>query len=398
MHATQIVQQNLQKNCPYIHASRLTALMDVVEALVQGQTLTVTGLGRSLPRAISMKHGIKHSDRLIGNEHLCQERLAIYQAVARHLLGGATQPIVLVDWSDCTYDRSHLLLRAAVPVGGRGLTLYEEVHPHKLYGNARVEQRFLKTLQAVLPPACTPIVVTDAGFKGPWFKAVAKQGWHYLGRLSKSMLYRQADAEHWWKCQELFAQASAIPGYHGAVELVRSNPFSGHLYHYHRPKKGRHKKTPYGKQAQSKHSKKNAQREASPWLLASSLGPDEVSAQQVIQLYRTRMQMEEGFRDIKNQRAGLSLTETRTRSPERLANLLLVGMLATLIIWLTGRWAEEQQLHFRYQANTVKTYRVLSLFYLGCLLLGQGPCVFTQREFQHAIKLVQQDMVRQWES
>jgi len=133
MHATKILQQNLQKNCPHIHASRLTALVDVVEALVQGQTLTVTGLGRSLPREIRMKHGIKHSDRLIGNGHLSQERLSIYQAVTRRLLGANPQPIVLVDWSDYTYDRSHLILRAAIPVGGRGLTLYEEVHPYKFY-------------------------------------------------------------------------------------------------------------------------------------------------------------------------------------------------------------------------------------------------------------------------
>ena len=396
MHATKILQQNLQKNCPHIHASRLTALVDVVEALVQGQTLTVTGLGRSLPREIRMKHGIKHSDRLIGNGHLSQERLSIYQAVTRRLLGANPQPIVLVDWSDYTYDRSHLILRAAIPVGGRGLTLYEEVHPYKFYSNAHIEKRFLQTLQAVLPPTCTPIVVTDAGFKAPWFKAVAKLGWQYLGRLSKSMLYRPQEAARWWKCQDLFAQASATPGYQGRVELVRSNPLPCHRYHYQRPQQGRHKKTKYGRQAQSKHSKKNAQRETSPWILASSLGPEAASATQVIQLYRTRMQIEEGFRDIKNQRAGLCLSETRTRSPERLANLLLVGMLATLVIWMMGRLAEEKQWQYQYQANTVKSYRVLSLFYLGCLLLVQGRCKFTPHEFQHAITLVQQDMQKQW--
>jgi len=75
MHAPKILQQNLQKNCP----------------------------------------------------------LSIYQAVTRRLLGANPQPIVLVDWSDYTYDRSHLILRAAIPVGGRGLTLYEEVHPYKFY-------------------------------------------------------------------------------------------------------------------------------------------------------------------------------------------------------------------------------------------------------------------------
>ncbi|MCZ6803095.1 MAG: hypothetical protein O7D86_03955 [Proteobacteria bacterium] len=73
----------IKKCCPQIHDYRLTALVDVVESLVYDRTLTVTGLGRSSLRNISMKHSIKQSDRLIGNAHLYEERLGIYQAVAR---------------------------------------------------------------------------------------------------------------------------------------------------------------------------------------------------------------------------------------------------------------------------------------------------------------------------
>ena len=398
MHATKILHLKLQQSCPQIHTNRLTALLDVVSGLITGQTLTVTGLGRHSPRAISMKQGIKQSDRLIGNHHLYTERAVLYQTVARWLIGDQQRPILLVDWTDYTYDRSHLILRASVPVGGRALTLYEEVHPGHCYGNAKIEKRFLKTLYAIIPDTCSPIVITDAGFIGPWFKAVLKLGWHFIGRLPKSLLYREERQGDWLKCKDLFGQTTATPRYVGAVALVRSNPFGCHLYHYRHPCRGRHKMTRYGRKAQSKHSKKNAQRESSPWVLASSLSPDDAAAKQVIQLYRTRMQVEEAFRDIKNQRTGFSLTETRSRSIERLTNLLLVGMLATLVVWLMGRMAEEKQLHYQYQANTVRDQRVLSLFYLGCLLVIQGQCIFTQHEYLQAIKLVQQDMLRQWES
>jgi len=398
MQAKKMLHQMLNKNCPQIHEFRLTALMDGVESLVYGQTLTVTGLGRSSLRDISMKHSIKQSDRLIGNPHLYDERFTIYQTVAQRLIGNNKQPIILIDWSDYTYDRSQLLLRASIPVGGRALTVYEEVHPLKAYGNARIQKDFLKTLQQILPPACIPIVITDAGFTGPWFQAVQKLGWHYIGRLWRNLLYREDAQCDWLSCKDLLAQTTSTPCYYGEVELVRSNPFNCHLYHYHHPKKGRHKKTVYGQKAQSRHSKKNARREDSPWLLASSLSQDEVSAKQVIQLYRTRMQIEEGFRDIKNHRTGFALSDTRTRSPERLANLLLVGMLATLVVWLMGRLAEEQKLHYQYQANSVKKHRVLSLFYLGCLLVMQGQSSFTQHELKHAIKLVQMDMLKQWVS
>ena len=397
MHAMTMLHQNLTKSCPHIHTTRLMALLDVVEALVRGQALTVTKLGRHLPRDISMKHGIKHSDRLIGNPRLYEERLAIYQAVAHDLIGKAQRPLLLIDWSDYTHDRSHLILRASVPVGGRALTLYEEVHPGRRYGNTKIEKCFLQTLQAIVPVGCTPLVVTDAGFKGTWFQAVLQQGWDFIGRLPKSLFYREQPQGEWFKCQDLFHRTSRKPCYEGEVELVRSNPLTCHLYHYRRPRRGRHKLTPYGRKARSKQSRKNAQREASPWILASSLGPDDATATQVIQRYRTRMQIEEGFRDIKNQRTGFALSETRSHSLERLSNLLLVGMLAMWVIWLMGRLAEEKRWHLRYQANTVTTYRVLSLFYLGCLLVVQGQFQFTQGELKQAIKLVQQDMLKQWQ-
>ena len=398
MHAMRMLHQMLNKNVPQIHTSRLTALMDVVGALIEGQTLTVTGLGRSSLRNISMKHSIKQSDRLIGNSHLYKEREYLYQTVTERLIGNNKRPLILIDWSDYTYDRSQLLLRAAVPVGGRALTLYEEVHPLKAYGNARIQKDFLKTLQSFLSADCCPIIITDAGFVSPWFRAVQKLGWDYIGRIRRDRYYREDLEQDWIQCVTLHDKATSTPRYYGEVEIVRYQPFRCHLYVYKQHHKGRHKKTRLGQNARSGHSKKNARREDSPWLLASSLNQNDVSIQQVIQFYRTRMQIEEGFRDIKNHRTGFALSDTRTRSPERLANLLLVGMLATLVVWLMGRLAEEQKLHYQFQANTVKKHRVLSLFYLGCLLAVQGQFNFTWHELQHAIKLVQMDMLKQWRS
>ena len=183
MHAMKMLHQILKKHCPDIHTYRLTSLMDVVESLTYGQTLTVTGLGRSSLRSISMKHGIKQSDRLIGNGHLFAERHSIYEAVTQMLLENNKRPLILIDWSDYSHDRSQQLLRASIPVGGRALTLYEEVHPLKDYGKARIHNHFLKTLQSFLSQESRPIIITDAGFIGPWFRAVQKLGWDYIGRI-----------------------------------------------------------------------------------------------------------------------------------------------------------------------------------------------------------------------
>ena len=73
MQVAQSLHELLAVECPHIHSARLNALMRNVEALVRGQKLTVTGLGRAPGRPSNTKHEIKQSDRLIGNAHLDDE-------------------------------------------------------------------------------------------------------------------------------------------------------------------------------------------------------------------------------------------------------------------------------------------------------------------------------------
>ena len=87
-------------------------------------------------------------------------------------------PLILIDWSPLTADQNHQLIRAALPTGGRSITLYEEIHPLKNLGNPRVQQRFLGRLQELLPPSVTPIIVADSGFRTPFFREVESLGWH----------------------------------------------------------------------------------------------------------------------------------------------------------------------------------------------------------------------------
>ena len=49
-------------------------------------------------------------------------------------------------------------------------------------------------------------------------------------------------------------------------------------------------------------------------------------------IYRTRMQIEEAFRDLKSERYGLGLSASQTRVDHRLAVLLLIGALALLVL------------------------------------------------------------------
>jgi hypothetical protein len=114
----------LSDACPSIHKTRLSALVKVVQGLLAGGRLTLTDLGRQLQTTAFVKHNIKCVDRLLGNVHLQDERVTIYRAVAQWVLANTPRPILLVDWSDCEPGHKHLMLKAAVPVRGRALSIY----------------------------------------------------------------------------------------------------------------------------------------------------------------------------------------------------------------------------------------------------------------------------------
>ena len=394
MHATQLLDKAIAKRCQAVHRKRWWALMANVGALLRGKRLSVTGLGRALQSNGYEKHNIKRSDRLVGNVHLHRDRKRIYGALAHRIVGKQRQPVILVDWSDLSADREFQLLRASVAVGGRALTLYEETHPQCYAGNARVHRRFLATLQAILPAGCCPIIVTDAGFRTPWFKAVLARGWEFVGRIGgHTMLNPQGEAA-WIRVESVFESATRRPRYLGHIDVVKRDPLPCHAYVVKKKKQGRIKKTVFGKRCMMKHSEKNAQRERTPWLIVTSLSGGASITQRVMHLYKTRMQIEEAFRDIKNSRWGFSLDDARVSSSYRYDNLLLIGSLANLAVWLTGLVAEMKQLHHRFQANTVRTHKVLSTFYLGCRVLDKG-IVFRQHDYLNAMRTLNQHVAAQ---
>ena len=107
------------------------------------------------------------------------------------------------------------------------------------------------------------------------------------------------------------------------------------------------------------------------------------------------MQIEEAFRDMKSVRWGLSLAEANSRATCRYENLMLVGTLATFAIWLMGKIVELKQWQYRYQANTTKSRKVLSTFFLGCRVFCQSAVMFTKDDYTEAIHAMRQQVMEQ---
>ena len=386
MRATQILDTHLRKHCQGVHKKRMTALLTITAALIQGRKLTVTGLGRAICNDTQTKHNIKRADRLVGNVSMNQDRPEIYKTMAKMIIGQQRRPVILIDWSDLSADREFHMLRAAIPVDGRSLTIYEESHHQRYDGNPHVQKRFLHQLKSVLPHHCHPIIVTDAGFRTPWFRTVEEMGWDYVGRVGGHMMLSTKDENDWVRVERVFETATTRGRYLGQIDLVRRNPLTCYAYLLKKPKKGRVKKTVFGERCAMKHSEKNAHRERSPWLIVTSLNHHYANTKQILNLYKTRMQIEEGFRDIKNSRWGMAFNEARCTTTYRYENLLLVAHLATFAVWMIGKIAELKQWHRHYQANTVRTEKVLSTFFLGLEVIKRRADNFLRQEFRQAIK------------
>ena len=369
MHALHILQQHLREACGGMHLARLQALIACVDAALQAQRLTITDLGRAVASRAHPKHSIKRVDRLLGNDHLYHERSTIYAAIARWLVMDNMRPVIVIDWSDLSKDRRGQLLRAAIPIGGRTLTVYEEVHPLRRLANPGVHRAFLRRLKALLPEDITPIVVTDAGFRTPWFRAVSALGWHWIGRVRNREHVRPEHSHSWIAAKGLYDRASTRPRALGAHQLARSNATACHLFLVKRPKQHRVAKSVGGTPRRSTESLARARMNREPWLLATSPSLAGLRPREIVNIYAQRMQIEEAFRDLKCTRYGLGFELHLSRQLPRLAALLLIASLTLFVLALIGTAARAAGLQRRFQSNTRDSPAVLSLFKLAALVI-----------------------------
>lgn len=79
-----------------------------------------------------------------------------------------------------------------------------------------------------------------------------------------------------------------------------------------------------------------------------------------------RMEIEEGFRDIKSKRFGFAFNLHGTRQARRIEILLLIAMLASFRLLSSGLSLDKAGKTPAYQSNTRGSRRGISLCRLGC--------------------------------
>lgn len=332
--AAAVLQKCLSPVLELMHAARASALIKAVQALLVSRRLILMEMARAWPGADQVRAPLKCLDRLLSNSHLHEQREALYAQMIGWLIR-TPSPIILVDWSALHADCRWHLLRAAVPMGGRTITLLDMVFPEALQGSVKAEREFLERLKALLPRAVKPILVTDAGFRAPWFRDVAQMGWRYVGRLRHHTKIK-LPGKPWRDNRKLLPKASRRPQRLNAVSIVASNPLRVDLVLYRKKPAGRVQLNRYGAAKRSARGLMAQRREREPWLLVACSALGQLSAQQIVAIYAKRMQIEESFRDLKCEHFGCGFYYSLTRKPERIATLLLIHALAGFVTWLAS--------------------------------------------------------------
>ncbi len=367
-----------------IHKTLLSAAL----TLSDSKELSIAALGRHLESSAKTKHNIKRIDRLFGNKNLHERVEIYYQQMTRTLLEGNLNPVILIDWSGLTTCRKFHFLRASVPVGGRSLTLLDMTFPESESGSRQAHWLFLKQLKHILPSGSYPTLVTDAGFRGTWFKMVKQMNWEFVGRVRNRTGFQPAGLEHWLPVKSLYAKARNKARFICSALLAKRNPIACHLYLVKEARKQRIKKNLKGERYRSAYNKQHEKREREPLLIASSLNPETHTPYEIINIYKKRMQIEEAFRDLKNTKNGFSLRHCKSLEPNRLNVALLIANITALLLWLVGLSVKRVKAHFSFQASSIRTRNVLSTFTIGWQYLKKKKNI-PLSDFQQAIQELQ---------
>lgn len=356
-----------------IHRRRLHVVGQAVETVLHTKKLVLTDMGRHLVDDKTQERSrIRKVDRLLGNEHLLNDKLTMYGITTKWLVGNNKQPLIIIDWSKYPNEPYHIL-RASIVKSGRAVTLYEELHMKKYENNADVHELFLKNLSNMIPVDCHPVILLDAGFSIAILKVIVCLKYDYVVRIRGVKTFKRKNIDKYESIKGLMDSATAKIQTIGDVVLTKDNPWNCQLYMVKLPPKGREALTRGRQQGVKRKRADNqsisyAQGWKEPWVLATSLSGTD-AGYKVVNMYMQRMTIEEAFRDLKSAQYGFGLSTSRTMKKNRCEVLLLLSMLATFIAWCLGSIAEKKGWHKQFQANSIYKRRVLSLISIGCAVI-----------------------------
>lgn len=323
-------------------------------------------------------------DRLLGNAALHRERQRWYASLAGALVGHQRRVVVLIDWTQLHDDLWALV--AAVPFRGRSLPILARCHRKDEVGAPGAQVAFIAALREIIPEPTQIVIVTDAGFRSPFFAACKRAGVDFVVRLRNDRaIARRGDVEQdRARFAELFQLAKREPQCLGNGRPYATSVHSAIYRLVLGPK------PPKANKRRNVLDDYERKRGCEPFLVATSLQNEPARA--IVAIYERRMQIEQVFRDAKSSRFGWALEHTKGATPRRFDVLLLLASIAYAAVILIGAAGAELGVEKSLRASSLRK-RVLSLFTVGNLVLsGTAACCIRFGTIWKQLRLIQAEL------
>lgn len=321
-----------------IHKKRRESLANYAVGAMQAvdSSISIMGAAYAAIAGITPKAGVKQVDRYLSNKGIQVEELT--PQWASFVLGGRTEAIIALDWSEFEPDDHSTLAAYLVTNHGRATPLaWKTVKKSTVKGNQTAHEfEMVKRLHGAIPTAVDIELIADRGFGNQeLYETLMAYGWDFTIRFRGTIMVEHKGetkpAKDW------------LPPSGRATKLSHA--------------KVTHDRTDVGAVVVV-HDKKMKD----AWFLATSRA--DRSAAQTVKRYGRRFSIEETFRDQKDPRFGMGLRATHIKDAGRRDRLLMLLAIAHALLTLLGAASERSGLDRYLKVNTVKR-RTHSLFRQG---------------------------------
>ncbi|WP_319784410.1 IS4 family transposase [Oceanisphaera sp. IT1-181] len=342
-----------------MHAKRVLSLANATQGVIESSSLAIHAIGNGLAQAngLERKYAIKQVDRLLSNSKL--DVWSLFDDWVPYVVAERKEIVVSMDWTEFDADDHSSIVISMQTNHGRNTPLLWKTHQKsQLKGqrNAHEDELLLK-LKNSMPDDVSVTVVADRGFGDTALFALLEDalGFSYLIRFKGNILLcpigeKLTPAKQW-----------LTPS--GRVRTLKDIELTTH-------------RQPV---ARVFCCKKAGMKEA--WFLASNRR--DLSAANALKLYGKRWGIECSFRDIKDYKFGMGMSDTHIKSTTRRDRLFLFSALAIVLLTLLGKAGDAAGLEKTIKANTGKT-RTYSFFRQGCIYYQMLP----KMKEDNAIKLM----------
>jgi hypothetical protein len=331
-----------------LHAKRVASLAGAAVGVLEGAALGIHAIGKALAMAegLKPKHAVKQVDRLLSNEGVSVWDL--FASWVPFVVAGRAEIVTALDWTEFDADNQSTIVLSMITSHGRATPLlWKTVMKSELKGwRNEHEDVLLERFREVLPAGVKVTVLADRGFGDQALYELLKGqlGLDFVVRFRG--IVKVASAEGETKAAKDWVPATGRPLLLRDARVTKTGRRVGAVVCV----------------------KAKGMKEA--WHLATSHG-DRTGAE-IVALYGKRFTIEESFRDQKNLRFGMGLSDTRIADPARRDRLLLISAIAIALLTILGAAGEAIGIDRYLKANTVKR-RTISLLNQGLMHYGALP-------------------------